>query len=125
MNRFLLALAVLAALAVPAVADEHLVNPQAAQQQLLAAESARTRDLAAVDAFVASAQGMSALATLGVDSSTVRAALPVLSDAELAELAARTADLQSDPVAGLTVSRQVLYIGAIALAAIILIILIA
>ena len=124
MNRSLLALAVLAVLAVPAIAEDHLVTTQTAQQQLLAAESARARDLEAVDSFVASTEGASALATLGVDSSAVRAALPALSDADLGELAARTAALQADPVAG-AISREVLYIGAIALAAIILIILIA
>jgi hypothetical protein len=124
MNRPLLTLAVLSALAVPAAADEHLVTPQAAQAQLLARESARARDLAAVDAFVASADGQRALGTLGVQARTVRAALPALSDAELAELAGRTAALQTDPVAG-ALSREVIWIGAIALAAIILIILIA
>ena len=123
MTRSLLTLAVLSALAVPAAA-EHLVSPQAAQAQLLARESARASDLAAVDAFIASADGQRALGTLGVEAGAVRAALPTLSDSDLAELAARTAALQTDPVAG-ALSREVIWISAIALAAIILIILIA
>ena len=124
MTRALLAMAVLVTLAAPAAAEDHLVSPQAAQAQLLASESARASDLAAVDAFVASAEATAALAQLGVDASAVRGALPALSDAELSELAARTAALQTDPVAG-ALSRQVIWIGVIALAAIILIIAIA
>jgi hypothetical protein len=118
------ALIALAVAAGPAWAGEHLVGPEAARQQLLDAGAARSRDLAAVEAFVASPQGSAALARFGVDSSAVRGALPGLSDAELSDLAARTAALQADPVAG-ALSRQTIYIGAIALAAIILIIIIA
>ena len=124
MTRSLLTLTALAALAIPAAAADHVVSAQAAEQQLLSAESARSRDLLAVDSFVASPDGAAALAALGMDASGVRSALATLSDAELSELAARSAALQADPVAG-AVSRQVIYIGAIALAAIILIILIA
>ena len=124
MTRFLFALAALAALAVPAVAGDHLVPAQAAEQQLLAAESTRTANLAAADAFVTSGDGAAALAALGLDARAVRGALSSLTDAELQEIAARAAALQADPVAG-AIDRQVLYIGAIALAAIILIVLIA
>jgi hypothetical protein len=118
------ALVALAVVAGPAWAEEHLVRPEAAQQQLLDAGAARTRDLAAVESFVASPEGSAALAGLGVDSTAVRRALPRLSDAELGDLAARAAALQADPVAG-ALSRTTIYIGAIALAAIIIIILIA
>ncbi|HEY7508697.1 MAG TPA: hypothetical protein VIG50_00505 [Vicinamibacteria bacterium] len=124
MHRPLAALAVLAALAAPAIAEDHLVSSRTAEQRLLAAESGRARNLAAVDSFVASGEGAAALATLGVDASAVRGTLSTLSDAELQELASRAAALQGDPVAG-AIDRQVIYIGAIAVAAIILIILIA
>ena len=124
MHRSLVALAALTTLAAPAFAEDHLVTTQAAEQRLLTAGAERARNLATVDSFVASADGASALATLGVDSTAVRGTLSTLSDAELQDLAARTSALQADPVAG-AMSRQVLYIGAIALAAIILIILIA
>lgn len=124
MNRAPLALLALVALAVPAAAGDHLVTPQAAEQQLLAAASARERDRGTVAAFVASPDGAAALGTLGVDPAAVRAALSTLSDAEVREIASRAAALQADPVAG-AVSREVIWIGAIALAAIILIILVA
>jgi hypothetical protein len=123
MIRALLVPAVLAALAAPAVAADHLVSAQTADQHLLSAEAARARDLAAVDAFVSQGEGARALATLGVDPSTVQRALPTLSDTELRDLAARADALQMDPVAGM--SKQVIWIGAIAVAAIIIIILVA
>jgi hypothetical protein len=125
MKKTLAALAVLGLFAAPAVwAEDHLVPAEAAQQRLLAASAARAQDLAAVDAFVASAEGTAALATLGLDPGALRGSLATLGDDELQQIAERAAALQADPVAG-AIDRQVLYIGAIALAAIILIILIA
>jgi hypothetical protein len=125
MKKTLAALAVLGLFAAPAVwAEDHLVSAEAAQQRLLAASAARAQDLAAVDAFVASAEGTAALATLGLDPGALRGSLATLGDDELRQIAERAAALQADPVAG-AIDRQVLYIGAIALAAIILIILIA
>jgi hypothetical protein len=118
------ALAILATLAVPAFAEEHLVGPEESQQQLLQAAAARGRDLATVQAFVASPEGSAALARVGLDASAVRSAVAGLSDTELRDVAARAAALQADPVAG-ELNRQAIWIGAIALAAIILIILIA
>jgi hypothetical protein len=123
MIRALLVPAVLAALAAPALAADHLVSPQAADQQLRSAEAARARDLATVDSFVRQGEGARALAGLGVDPSTVQRALPTLSDSELSDLAARANALQTDPVAAL--DKQVIWIGAIALAAIIIIIIVA
>jgi hypothetical protein len=58
-----------------------------------------------------------------VDPSAVQRALPTLSDSELSDLAARANALQTDPVAAL--DKQVIWIGAIALAAIIIIIIVA
>jgi hypothetical protein len=125
MRKTLAALAVLCGLAAPSArADEHLVSPEAARQRLLDASAAREGHLAALDAFVTSAEGASALRAAGLEASAVRGPLAALGDAELEELAARAAALQADPVAG-AVDREVIYIGAIALAAIILIILIA
>ena len=125
MKKTLAAIAVLGMFAAPAAwAEDHLVTAEAAQQRLLDASAARAQDLASVDAFVASAEGQAALGTLGLDAGTVRGALGTLGDDELAQIAARAAALQADPVAG-AIDRQIIYIGAIALAAIILIILIA
>jgi hypothetical protein len=125
MRKSLAAFAVLAALAAPAAgADDHLASTRAAEERLLDAAAARAADAAAVEAFVASAEGAAALQAVGLDASRVRGSLGSLGDEELRGLAERAAALQSDPVAG-AIDRQVIYIGAIALAAIILVILIA
>lgn len=123
MKQSLAALAALVVFAVPAVrAEEHLVSPQAAQQQLLDATAARAQNLAAVDAFVASPGASDALATLGVDAARVRGALSTLTDAELEEIAARAAALQGDPVAGAPFSsRQILWIVLIVVAVVVVI----
>jgi|SRR6185503_4656173 hypothetical protein len=124
MNKPLAALAVLAALSTPVWAGDHLVGTEAARQQLLDTAAARSRDLAAVDAFVTSPDGTAALARFGVDSADVRGSLAGLSDAELHDVAARANALQADPVAG-ELNRKAIWIGAAALAAIIIIILVA
>ena len=127
MKKTLVALAALVVLAVPAVqAGEHLVSPGTAQQQLLDATGTRERNVAAVEAFVHSAQGSAALATVGLDASRVRAEIATLSDSELEEIAARASALNTDPVAGLPFTEnRVVWIAAIAVALIILIVLIA
>ena len=123
MNKTFTTFAILATLSVPTWA-EHLVPAEAARQQVAEAAAARGRDLAALEAFVASPEGASAFGGVGLEPSAVRAGLAGLSDAELRDLAARAAALRADPVAG-ELSREVIWIGAISLAAIILIILIA
>ena len=126
MKKSLATLATLVVLAGAARAEEHLASPQAAQQQLLEAAAARERNLAAVDAFVASAEGSAALATVGLDAARVRGSLATLNDSELQEVAARAAALRGDPVAGLPFTEnQVIWIAAIAAAVVLVIILIA
>jgi len=127
MKTSLAAFATLVVLVAPAVqADDHLVSPKAAQQQLLDATGARERNLATVEAFVASPEGSAALATVGVDASRVRASLSTLSDSELQEVAARASALAADPVAGLPFTEnRVVWIVAVAVALVLLIVLIA
>ena len=109
-----------------AIAEEHLVSPQSAQQRLLDAAAQRERNVATVEAFAASPLGSAALAEVGLDATRVHASLGKLSDAELQDVAARASALQADPVAGAPFSnRQLIWIGAIALAVILLVILIA
>jgi hypothetical protein len=126
MRKTLAALVTLVVLAAPAVrAEDHLVSPQAAQQQLLDAAGTRARNLSAVEAFVASPEGSAALATVGLDAAGVRGSLATLTDSELQEVAARASALDADPVAGAPFSKnQVVWIAAIAAAVVLLIILI-
>lgn len=76
-----------ALIAVPAGA-EHVATPEAIQARLLSTTEARTRN---VDTLVSWASSH------GVDA---RPAVARLSDAELADLAARAEQLRTDPVAG-------------------------
>jgi hypothetical protein len=132
MRRILVALAAAAVLsAVQAGAEErlaapgsHLVTPDVAQARLLEASAERQRNLATVDAFLASPQGTAGIGAVGTTGARVRASVQTLSDAELQDVAARAAALQADPVAGALTNRQWLWIAAGA-AVVILIILIA
>jgi hypothetical protein len=84
-----------------AQAQDHVVTPQDLSARLRAAETARQRSLGAVDRFLASSEAMSAASRVHADLGRVRAGLAALSDAELAEMAARVDALQANPVAGL------------------------
>jgi pyruvate/2-oxoglutarate dehydrogenase complex dihydrolipoamide acyltransferase (E2) component len=87
--------------AVPiARADDHLVSREAVNQRLADAASDRARNLARVDAVLASPRASKAAARAGVDLDRVRTSLPRLSDADLRDLSQRAAALKSDPVAG-------------------------
>src|SRR5262245_54727350 len=69
--------------------------------RLGAAEAARQRSLASVDRFLASPEAARAASSVRADVGRLRAGLGTLSDAELADLAARADALRADPVAGL------------------------
>jgi len=99
-------LAVAAALAAilaapPAFAQDHLLGRDTAQARLVAAAAERRQDLDAVDRLLATPEAARAASSVGVDIGAVRATVPSLSDAELADLSARAAALEADPVAGL------------------------
>ena len=131
MRRILVALAAAAVLfAVQVGAEErlatpgtHLVTPDVAQVRLQEAGAERERNLATVEALLASPEGAAGLKAVGVTGARVRGALPTLSDAELQDVAARAAALQSDPVAGALTNRQWLWIAAGAAVIVLIIIL--
>lgn len=85
----------------PAFSQDHLLTPETARARLAAAAAERQRELATVDRVLASPEAAGAASSLGVDIAAVRAAVPALSDAELADLSLRAAALETDPVAGL------------------------
>ena len=84
-----------------ALAQDHLLSRDTAQARLAAASEERRHELAAVHRVLATPEAARAASSLGVDIAAVRAAVPALSDAELADLSVRAAALESDPVAGL------------------------
>jgi hypothetical protein len=97
-----LALAAAAALlSGPVSAQDHLLGRETAQSRLTTAAAERRLELAAVDRVLATPDAAQAASSVGVDIAAVRAAVPALSDAELADLSVRVAALDSDPVAGL------------------------
>jgi hypothetical protein len=128
MRRILVAFAAAAVLfAVQVGAEErlatpgsHLVTAEAAQARLLEASAERAQNLATVEGFLASPEGQAGLGAVGVTEARVRGSLPTLSDAELQDVAARAAALQTDPVAGGLTNRQ-WYIVAAAVAVVVLI----
>jgi hypothetical protein len=104
MRKSLAVLAVLAALLAGdrAFAGDHLVTSAAAEARLAEAEAARQGDLALLDDVLSSPEAAAAAKAVGADLDAVRRATPTLSDAELRDLAARAAALQTDPVAGVS-----------------------
>jgi hypothetical protein len=104
-----------------AMADDHVVSSATAQQRLQEASAARDRGLATLDRALASPEVTRAAATVGADTSALRAALPTLSDAEIADLAQRAAALDTDPVAGLDSDIRTLLIIFLIVAIVILV----
>jgi hypothetical protein len=96
-----LSLAATLAVGAPAFPGEHVVSAQEAGERLMQQGTARQVDQARVERALSSRHAEAAAATAGVDLGRVRAAVATLSDEELAELSARAAALQSDPVAAL------------------------
>src|SRR5262245_23641088 len=96
-----LSIALVSPVAGQALAEDHLVSREAARERVLDAAAQRTQSLATLDAALSSPQAAEAAAAVGADTAQLRAALPTLSDSEIAALATRAEALQSDPVAGL------------------------
>ena len=96
-----LSIALVSLVAGQALAEDHLVSREAARERVLDAAAQRTQSLATIDAALSTPQAVEAAAAVGADTAQLRAALPTLSDSEIADLATRAEALQSDPVAGL------------------------
>jgi hypothetical protein len=102
--RISLALAAVAAAALvsgTALAQDHLLSRDTAQARLAAGTAERRHELDAVDRILATPEAARAASSVGVDIAALRATVPALSDAELADLSVRAAALEEDPVAGL------------------------
>lgn len=107
--------------AASAAAEDHVVSAQDLSARLTAAESARQRNLATVDRFLATPEAASAAAGVHADVSRLREGLAGLGDPELAELAARADALQANPVAGLDEDIRTLLIIFLIVAIVILV----
>jgi hypothetical protein len=81
-------------------AAEHVVQPREVAERLGEAARARANDLASVEAALSMPEAQKVATRLGVDIARVRQAVPLLSDAELHDVAMRSTLLGKDPVSG-------------------------
>lgn len=104
------------------LAQSHIVSPKDLRGELRTATENRQRDIAKLEKVLSSTEGQKALASMKMDASKIQKALPLLSDQELARLAAQADRTQADFAAGsLSLSSaQVTYIiiGVIVIAVI-------
>ena len=89
---------------------QHVVSSTDLQKELVTATERRTRNREKVNELFSSKEAEKALKTAGVDPGQVRTAVATLSDAELAQLAARSDKLQNDFAAGKISNRDLLFI---------------
>lgn len=104
------------------LAQNHIVSSAELRSELRRASAARQRDIAKLEKVLASPDGKKALASFKMDVGKVQQALHLLSDQELARLAAQSSRVQADFAAGgvTLTNQQVTYIiiGAIIVAVI-------
>ena len=103
------------------VAQNHVISSADLRKEAAAASQTRQQNLEAVQKFLFNPTGEKAMKSAGIDPQQVKAAVPTLSDEELAQLAARANKAQVDFAAGDLSQREILWI-ILAVAALVLII---
>jgi hypothetical protein len=91
-------------------AQDHIVPAPDLHQAVRGAAQSRQDNLTKLDKFFASEPARKALETVKLDPVKVSQALTLLSDEELASLAARSDKMQSDVAAGSLSNQQITYI---------------
>lgn len=114
-------LATLFAVPTNLVAQTHVVSPADLQKEACAATQARQHDLEQVKQLLSSDQAQKAMKSAHMDPMQVTAAVSSLSDAELAQLAARSQKAHADFAAGNINDRDLLLI-ILAIAVLVLVI---
>jgi hypothetical protein len=105
------------------VTQQHVVSPADLQKDVAAAARARQANQAAVENFFASSRARQSLKKAGMDYRVVKQGVSLLSNDELASLAARAQRAQKQFAAGALTNQEITYIIiALATAVIILII---
>lgn len=99
----------------------HVVSPADLQKAAVAATQSRQRNIETIQQFLSSPAAEKAMKSIHADPQQVKTAVSSLSDAELAQLAARANKAQADFVAGHLSDRDLIVI-LIAIVALILII---
>lgn len=96
-------------------ADDHVVSPAELRKELKSAATARQANVARLERFLASDAARKAMASTKLDAAKVSQAVALLSDQEIARLAAQADRIDNDIAAGRLTNTQVTYIifGAI------------
>lgn len=106
-----------------AAADEHVVKPSELRTAIVEAARTRQDNLNQVNKFFSSEQVAKVLSNAHLNPVKIERAVSQLDDQELARLASRTGQVQSDLAAGALTTQQLTYIViALATAVIVLII---
>ena len=103
------------------VAQNHVISSADLRKEAAAASQTRQQNLEAVQKFLFNPTGEKTMKSAGIDPQQVKAAVPTLSDEELAQLAARANKAQADFAAGDLSQRDILWI-ILEIAALVLII---
>jgi hypothetical protein len=90
--------------------SDHIVPPKDLHQAVRAAAQARQDHLTKLDKFFASEPARKSFETVKLDPAKVSQALTLLSDEDLARLAAQSEKLQKDVAAGALTNQQITYI---------------
>ena len=107
----------------PARAQDHVVTQADLQKDVTQAAQTRQSREAKLESFLSTPEARKALQAANVDYKAVQKGVPLLSDAELARLAARADKAQADFAAGSLSNQDLTYIViALATAVIVLII---
>src|SRR5438105_6148700 len=91
-------------------AGDHVVSPVELHQQLLGATQARQNNVAKIEHFLSQDSVRKVMKTTGMDSTKVSQAVSLLSDEELARLAARAGKIENDFSAGALTNQEITYI---------------
>ena len=107
-------------------AEDHILKPTELHDAIVTAVEARQDHRAKINRLFSSDAGKKALGSAKIDSRKIETAVSLLSDQELARLAARAEKIQTDFSAGALSNQELTYIViALATAVIILVIVVA
>lgn len=115
-----LAAAMLLCLPQSMFAQDHVVPPADLQKALQSSTEARQKEINQIDEFLSSKEAENALDSAHIDLQQVKSATRMLSDSDLARIAARTQQIQKDFAAGAS-NRDLLWLIVLGVVVIILI----
>jgi hypothetical protein len=91
-------------------AGDHVVPSTELHQQLLGAAQSRQDNVAKIERFLSHDSVRKVLKTTGMDENKIQQAVSMLSDEELARLAARASKVENDFAAGALNNQEITYI---------------